>query len=271
VVRFDRWWRRPGWDGTNGSPRSANGASSFHLFWDVPAGEWVAVEVILEVVVGPAVPDLFFWALQASFTDRGRSGGGAHLGLQWYPPHPGSTAVNWGGYRAGGGELDGSVSSLPSATGNVNTRDLAWVAGRAYLLRIAHGPGQGIGAGVPPGHTAWRGEVTDLSTGLTVVVRDLWVRGDRLESPMVWSEVFARCDGPGAGVRWSGLRVWSATGEAHAVEHVRVNYQTVADGGCTTTDVAVDERGVLQRTGVDRVTAAGARLRVPGPGSRSGR
>ena len=82
---------------------------------------------MLEVTTAPQVEALYFWALQVSFTDRGRSGGGAHLGLQWYPAHPGSTAVNWGGYVPDGHELEGTTSALPSATGNVNTRDFPWI------------------------------------------------------------------------------------------------------------------------------------------------
>ena len=266
-MRLDRWRHRPRWDGSTGPPRSGNGASSFHLFWDVPPGAWTAVEATLEVLVAPAAPALYFWALQASFVDRGRSGGAGHLGLQWYPPHPASTAVNWGGYGADGRELDGSGSPLPSATGNPNTRDLAWLVGRPYRLRIAR-PASGSAGGAvgaaqaPPGLVAWRGEVTDLVSGEAVVVRDLWAAGDRLTSPMVWSEVFARCDDPGIQVRWSDLRVGSETGAGPDVEAVRVNYQTLADGGCATTDVVVDERGVVQRTGVTRTTPPGTRLRT---------
>ena len=222
-------------------------------------GDWVAAEATLEVVTAPVVDALFFWALQVSFVDRGRDGGGAHLGLQWYPPHPGSTAVNWGGYRPGGGELDGSTSALPSATANVNTRDLAWLPGRPYRLRVAPGDRP-----APPGTTAWRGEVTDTVTGTVVVVRDLFAAGDRLASPMVWSEIFARCDDPEVEVRWSGLRLWSAAGAPHEVERVRVNYQTLADGGCSTTDVQVDATGVVQRSGT--AAAHPHRCRADGTG-----
>ncbi|HKX72170.1 MAG TPA: hypothetical protein VJM75_13115 [Acidimicrobiales bacterium] len=43
--------------------------------------------------------DLYFWALQASFIDSAeRHCGGGHVGLQWRRHHPGSRAVNWGGY-----------------------------------------------------------------------------------------------------------------------------------------------------------------------------
>src|SRR5437868_511674 len=112
-----------------GEPPSGNGASSFHLFWELP-GEFVAVSADLEVLRTPERPRLCFWALQADFTDHGRPGGGGHLGLQFHPNYPGGTAVNWAGYAASGRELDGSTSALPSALNNVNTRDLPWEAGR---------------------------------------------------------------------------------------------------------------------------------------------
>lgn len=263
------------WDGTAGRPPSGNGASSFHLFWDLPAGVGavVAVEVTLEVVEPPATDDLVFWALQASFADgAGRPGGGAHLGLQWHRPHPGGTAVNWGGYRHGGGELAGSVSALPSAPGNVNTRDFPWRPGTPYRLRIeAVGPVPTAApgaSGIPGGLAAWRGSVTDARTGVTTVVRDLYAPGDRLVGPMVWSEVFAPCDAPGGAVRWSAPTVVAADGGAHPVREVSVNYQSLGDGGCVTTDSAADGRGgIVQRTGTARRTPHGARLTLgPGPG-----
>ena len=193
---FERFRQRLRWSGTAGTPPSGNGASSFHLAWmvDPPAAgrAWVAVDAVLEVLVAPSVPALSFWALQASFQDRGRAAGAGHLGLQWHSGHPGSTAVNWGGYGPGGGELDGSTSSLPSAMGNVNTRDYRWGAGVGYRLRISH-------VGVAPGGLhVWRGEVTDLARGETTVVRDLFAEGSALTDAIVWSEVFARCDDPSA-------------------------------------------------------------------------
>src|SRR5690349_12962684 len=98
-MRFKRRLR------TTGFPTSSNRASSMHLWWTPAPPPATEVSVVLEIVEPPAVPHLYFWALQASFVDRGRRIGGAHLGLQWYDRHPGGTAVNWGGYRDGGGEL----------------------------------------------------------------------------------------------------------------------------------------------------------------------
>jgi hypothetical protein len=89
-----------------GPPTSSNGASSFHLFWDVAPKPLIEVAATIEVIEPPTVDKLYFWALQANFQD-GRDGharrGGAHFGLQYHPAHPGGGAVNWGGYHHGGG------------------------------------------------------------------------------------------------------------------------------------------------------------------------
>jgi hypothetical protein len=59
----------------------------------------VAASAALVVEAAPPVPDLYVWALQASFIDSAeRHCGGGHVGLQWRRHHPGSRAVNWGGY-----------------------------------------------------------------------------------------------------------------------------------------------------------------------------
>ena len=218
---------------TRGFPTSSNRASSLHLVWDPPPAPLLEVSAVLEVVEPPIVPHLYFWALQASFVDRGRRVGGAHLGLQWYDRHPGSTAVNWGGYRDGAGELDGEASPLPSATGNPNTRDYPWMPRRPYRLRIA-GDGDGW----------WTGEVTDLATGEVTVVRRLHGGGTALASPVVWSEVFARCDDPRVTVRWSQLSPPPAT--------LRVSYQSHVDGGCANTDSRRDGDAWLQITNTTR-------------------
>lgn len=183
------WLRRRGRPRTSGTPPSANGVSSLHLRWDVD-GDLRSVSVDLTVEVAPSVPRLYFWALQADFaTALGHPAGGAHLGLQWHPAHPDGRAVNWGGYRWDGSELDGSSSALPSATANPNTRDFAWQPNRAYRLTIARTETTTR----PSGPTAWRATVTDLTVDATTVVRDLFVPGDRIRGALVWSEVFARC------------------------------------------------------------------------------
>jgi hypothetical protein len=254
---FDRIRSSWAWDGSSGRPRSGNGASSFHLAWSCPRGSWVTAEATLEVLTMPAVSKLYFWAMQVSFTDRGRSGGGAHIGLQWHGQHPGGTAVNWGGYGPDGNELRGSISTLPSSTGNLNTRDYAWQAERPYRLRISRSTEHG-----PNGIDAWRGEVIDLTSGATTHIRDLWAAGTTLESPMVWSEVFADCDDPSVTVRWSDLGVIRDDGVEQMVTSASVNYQAIGDGGCRDTNSVVTAEGFEQTTSTARTTRQGARLEM---------
>ena len=257
-LRAVTWWRPASWGGgrpagrTTGDPTSSNGASSLHLWWllDEPLTE---VAVTLEVVVPPPGDRLVFWALQAGFTDGRRSHGAGHLGLQAHPRHPGGTAVNWGGYRAaalGGGELDGSESSLPSALHNRNTRDFRWEAGHPYRLRIRPSPG---GAG-------WTGSVTDLAAGRHTEVRELHAGGHLLEQAVVWSEDFSRCDAPSTIVRWSDFEGVGPGGRTLHPSGVRVGYQSEADGGCSNTSAMPDGVGVLQVTNTPREVAAGSVL-----------
>ena len=107
--------------------------------------------------------------------------------------------MNWGGYGPDGRVLDGSASSLPSATGNRNTRDLWWEPGQPYTLTIERAAQSG-----------WAGTVGGVR------VRTLEAGGDRLDSLIVWSEVFARCDAPPVVVRWSGFRATTAEGRVVA-------------------------------------------------------
>ncbi|MFM7063281.1 MAG: hypothetical protein ACKO04_07285 [Actinomycetes bacterium] len=246
---------------TTGAPRSSNGASSFHLRWDLYS-EFDEVSVVLEVVEPPTVDWLYFWALQADFGDAtGRRAGGAHLGLQWHPEYPGGTAVNWGGYDARGGVLHGSRSTLPSALGNPHTHDFPWLPRRPYRLTIARAASPG-----PHGGPAWTGAVTDLGTGTTTVVRELYPDGDRVVGVVMWSEVFAHCDHPGAAVRWSAPRARTVDGVVVAPAAVLLNYQTHADGGCANTSSEADGAGVVQRTNTVRVHPTGTRLALPATG-----
>lgn len=234
-----------------GLPTSANGASSFHLWWSVDAPAQRA-EVTLEVLIPPSVSRLYFWALQVAFHGPAGKTGGAHLGLQWNPRHPQSVAVNWGGYTIDGRLLEGSASSLPSTPSDPNTRDFSWKPEVPY--RLAVGPGERSGW--------WRGTVVDLAAGTETVVRELRGEGDRLAEPVVWSEVFARCDDPSVAVRWSDPRLETAGGWVQPAAY-RVNYQAHERGGCANTDVVVDDRGVRQVTNVARRSGQGALVPVP--------
>lgn len=235
-----------------GAPTSSNRASSFHLNWEIPRTPLSEVRATIEVIEPPTVSMLYFWALQVSFVGPGGRIGGAHIGLQHHPSYPDACAVNWGGYRDGQGELKGSVSALPSALNNINTRTCRWYPNRQYVLRVYRSPDQG-----------WRGSVTDTSTGEETVIRDLWVDADHLASPVVWSEVFAHCDHASAAVRWSGLTGIGLDGIVHDVRSVRLNYQTHQDGGCANTDSSVDEVGFVQRTAVERQSQTGQILTLP--------
>ncbi len=249
-----------------GPRRSANGASSFHLIWSLPGmsarTRLVEVAATLEVLVPPQVDSLYFWALQVDLADERGVWGGAHTGLQWNRRYPGGGAVNWGGYLTpalGGGVLRGSISSLPGYPDDPHTLAYAWEPGRAYRLRVCASPDVA---------RAWRADITDLQTGLTTVVRDLYPpsgRGDAagyLTRPLVWSEVFAPCDAPSVTVRWSDLRAIHEDGTVLRPERVSVNYQAEAAGGCTNTSCAVDDKGLLQITGVPRAVAQDTELPV---------
>lgn len=215
------------------------------------------VSAVLEVRQPPAVDRLYFWALQASFTDRvGHAHGGAHLGLQWNGRHPDSCAANWGGYAGNGHLLEGSASALASAPQDPNTRDYHWRPGRQYRLHI--GPSADR-------RGWWRGTITDLETGVASVVRDLYGDGggDRLGAPVVWSEVFARCDDPAVVVRWSDMAATTADGQVLRPRGVEVSYEPHAAGGCDNTNVVGDDDGVVQVTNTDRITGHAAILALP--------
>ncbi|MFW2380182.1 MAG: hypothetical protein ACN4GZ_00375 [Acidimicrobiales bacterium] len=225
----------------SGQPTSSNGASSFHLFWDVPPEPLRSVAVTLTVLEPPLTPDLFFWALQMSFLEDGQRTGAGHLGLQHHPRYPGSTAANWGGYGRNGQELGGELF-LPSSLNNPNTCDFEWRPGTPYRLRVEPSP-----------VTGWRGSITDLSTNSEVVLRDLEGSGDALGAPMVWSEVFADCDASSTAIRWSDPTVETMSGYLIQVTSARVNYQSEANGGCSNTTVLEGDTGVVQRTAAQRL------------------
>lgn len=242
-----------------GAPPSGNGASSFHLFWDLP-GTFSAVRATIKVVQPPTANRLYFWALQADFTDEsGQSHGGAHLGPQFHPDYPGRTAVNWGGYESDGRILRGSTSPLRGSLGNPHTRDFPWKPGRTYRLAIELADDQ---TDAMPGTTAWEGSIADLSAGNRVVIRQLYPRGNRLVRPMVWAEVFARCDDPTVEVHWSDFEaVEFSTSEIVRANTVTLNYQSHNDGGCANTDSSpLPDSGIRQRTNVLRTQPQGSRI-----------
>lgn len=149
--------------------------------------------------------------------------------------------MSWGGYRAhGAGELTArQPSELPSATRNPNTRDFAWRPRTPYRLTI---------------DVDGAGTITDLEDprGEAILVRRLAVDGaTRLANPVVWSEVFARCDDPATTVRWSDLTPPPAA--------LHATYQSYDDGGCTNTDTTFEPvaGSITQRTNCERTTPEG--------------
>jgi len=262
-------------------------ASSFHLIWRLPATarttELVEASAVLEVLVPPVAPALYFWALQVDFFDERGVWGGGHTGLQWNPRYPGGTAVNWGGYAArqlGGAVLEGTVSGLPGFADDPHTLAYHWSPGREYRLRVYRSP-ENLGA--------WRAEVVDVLSGEASVIRDLLpgriqdrgilskllfrqrdpakgtAEAGYLARPMVWSEVFADCDAPSASIRWSDLQAVDEEGVLLRPEAVAVNYQSVAEGGCTNTSVSVDSIGFAQTTNTARTIEQGTSLVLPQP------
>lgn len=242
LIRRSSAGRGVDWPRVTGRPPSANGASSFHLLWEVPTKEeLVEASASLAVSTLPEVPRLYFWALQVSFCD----GAGAHLGLQWGADPPRRLRhVNWGGYGPSGAELAGGTSNLPSSFANPNTRDYDWEPGRPYRLRISRAAG------------GWDGWIDDT------LVRCLDIPGESLTTPMVWSEVFADCDDPAVAVHWSGLEVVTRSGRRHQIGSVVAQYQSRRDGGCDNTSSGTDGHAFVQMTNAGRGSAPGALLRV---------
>lgn len=238
-----------------GLPPSPNGASSMHLWLDPPAADPVRVSVDLEILEAPAVPRLYFWAIQASFVDSmtGRLHGGAHLGLQHHPAYPSSKAANWGGYAPDGSILDGTESPLPSAPDDPNTRDFHWYPGHVYRLSIERAE-----------EGRWRGVIEQPDTGVRVAVRELIVSpaADALHGIVMWTEAFGACDDPPVAVRWSSFTTYSADGEPLHPASLRARYQSYRDGGCTNTTAEPFGSAVIQRTSTPRQVRDGAVLRL---------
>ena len=234
-------------------PSTSNGSSAWHLWWHGVEGgvPIVAASVTIEVLQQPAIDRLYFWALQATFSDGRRTYGSAHTGLQWNPRHPANRAVNWGGYGDVGdvqSVLSGSASPLPSTPDDPNTRDYRWGEAWPYRLRIARGD------------KGWRAEVTDQVSGTTTVIRELHAGGDRLVGLVMWSEVFCSCQDPTTVVRWSAMTAERVDGTAVHPASVGLTFPRE---GCPNTDSVADAMGILQVSNTPRRSSDGASLAVP--------
>lgn len=237
----------------SGAPASSSGASSFHLWWDVPFGERLtSASVTLEVTRRPDLDRLVFFALQVAFIKPG--GGGAHIGLQHHPDFPKQSAVNWGGYDPHGGHLDGSLSLLPSVKDDPNTRDYEWSTGRPYQLIVDRLTDEETEI------HRWRASVTDLRSGEATEVRELYSHGAFLRAPVVWVESFAPCDAPRFEAAWSNATVTTESGDVRPVKKMRADYQPHAAGGCTNTNSFIEGVTFVQRSGQLRTTKPGTTL-----------
>lgn len=242
----------------SGDPRSSNGASSMHLWWELPDGQRLtSVRATIEILEPPLVDRLYFWALQVAFAKP--DGGAAHLGLQHNRRHPEARAANFGGYspQSEGGLLDGIESPLPSTPNDPNTRDFDWEPKRRYRLSIER-----VSDAAPAGFHAWRGAIEDLETGRFTVVRVLFSRGEYLRGPVVWTEAFARCEHPPVAVRWSDLEAVGERKGVIPVSAASVNYQRRDAGGCDNTNTTIDGGGWVQRTATQRTVPSGTHLTV---------
>lgn len=243
--------------GNRGRPPSPNGASSFHLWWELPEETLASVSVVLEILTLPQTPVLAFFAVQGSFWSPGRHEGGAHAGLQWNPRHPRNRAANWGGYDRKGSVLPGTASTFPSMPDDPNTRDFGWVANARYRLTI--------GPRLPEfrNPSRWPARIVGLDTGEDAVIRHLLCGGGHLRAPVVWSELFAGCDDPSVEVRWSRPRAVTTGGTVLRAEKARVTYQPYDQGGCSNTTVETDRIGIVQRSGCDRLVPHGTVIDWP--------
>lgn len=239
-----------------GPPQSSNGAASQHAWWATADTPFCELSVDFAVESSPAVSALYFWALSVDFVEAGIGIiGGGHTGLQYFPAYPGNGAVNWGGYsNATGNELPGGPLTNPSAVGNVNTMNYSWVAGRTYRYRIFESPVLNV-------PKAWRATITDLTTGVETVIRDLYGGGDWMASPAVWTESFADCDAPPVCSQFTNLQgVDCETSEPVTPSAYLLTYQSCADGGCSNTDTSPAVGGVRQCTNTTRTFPHGVEV-----------
>ena len=98
-------------------------------------------------------------------------------------------------------------------------------------------------------------------------LRELLADGDRLTSPVMWAEVFARCDHPSTAVAWTDVSATGFDGSPVAVRSVRTSFP--ASGDCENTTVDVLDGALVQRTNRPRSVPAGALLPVGDAGSPS--
>lgn len=229
---------------TTGQPPSQNQASSQYLIFDPEYGAELTVN--LEVLATPSQTRMINWIIQTDFTnDSDIVVGSGFLGLRYDPVFPNSHAVLASASSAlDGSDLTGPTSALPSITGEPAVRNFDWVTGRRYLLRI-----------YPYSGFQWRFEITDLTTSVTTVVRDISIPdGTYVRGAILYTEAFVDCQTTSS-ARWSNLQ-WMTVYEDDLITPTTAvaAYQGYAEGGCTNSNQTASGGGVVQATGVARTT-----------------
>lgn len=255
-------------------------ASSFHLYWNnLPVTAFNEASVIFRAIQKPALTaDLVYHAMQVSFRQvDGTTRGGAHTGLQssYTNNNVTKTSVNWGGYDdivGAGATFRGSFPTLPVQGTNYTSPLFAWYPDRDYQFRVFKSPKQNYlaaeltaGGDQVAGEIAWRATVTDLSTGVVTIIRDLLVPNcntvSGMNAPVMWSEDFNTLSAPVAtepwDIRWSEPRV-----DGRLSSQVQINYPDVLTN--TMTD-GTDHIGYRQKSVVTRTNVNNDLINHPGP------
>lgn len=230
---------------TTGQPPSQNQASSQYLVFNPEYGAEITVN--LEVIATPSQPRMINWLLQTDFTDYSDDlVGTGFFGFRYDPLFPNSRAVLASAASAlDGSDLLGPESALPSITGDPAVRNFNWTTNRKYLFRI-----------YPYNESQWRFEVTDPTTSVTTVVRDISVPNAGLvRGAILYTEAFVDCQ-IASSARWSNLQ-WMNVEEDDLITPTTAiaQYQTFSEGGCTNSNQTASGGGITQATGVARTTA----------------
>ena len=132
-----------------------------------PGRAWTSVEATLEVLVPPSGAGAVLLGPAGLVRGSGppRRGRSPRPAVASRPPRLDGGELGWLRRRRARAERLGRHPAQRHWTTS-NTRDLAWSAGVPYRLRIRRATERRGGrGGASDGLVAWRGEVTDLSTG----------------------------------------------------------------------------------------------------------
>lgn len=153
-----------------------------------------------------------YWGFQINFADSSNVGvGGHHIGFQAVDFSANPKVINFGGYDElaglpGGAAATGPALDLPEVTaGAAEVNSIFnWQPGVDYKFRVYKRADQ---TGVPAGKVAWRGEMTDYSTGIVYQIRDTFqTSGDRISGATMWTE-YGTAERPPMKSGWSQPRL----------------------------------------------------------------